>query len=364
MRILFTRFPLESAFGGAEVQTVSLMKGLREHGHEVAFLGSCPVLLKEASTLGFPTTTLHIGPPPVTMWGAISFTWRRLRMKRELLSRLTAQRYDAVCMLSMTEKLLATEALSENGTRVFWIEHDRIGRWLRRNPWLSTLRRAACFATTITVSGLSRSMMIGLGWEEGKTVAIPNGVAVERFGNVQKTARGRAPYHVGCVARLTEDKGVDVLIDAVTDLPESTLTIIGRGREEGFLRKVIEERTLGERVHIIGNTEDLGAFYASLDVLVLPSRDHDPFGLVAAEAMAVGVPVIVTNACGIAASLQNGEDALIVRAGSSKALLQALETMFHDAQARESIARKGREKAQSDFTVKRMVDQYESLMRK
>jgi len=51
MNILFTRFSLESAYGGAEVQTLSLMKGLKEKGHEMIFLGSCPVLLEQTEKL-------------------------------------------------------------------------------------------------------------------------------------------------------------------------------------------------------------------------------------------------------------------------------------------------------------------------
>src|SRR3989344_7616499 len=98
MRILFTRFPLESHFGGAEVQTLSLMKGLMEKGHEVSFLGSCATLLRAVSDqrLAISTKRVHIGPPPVTKWHSISFLWRMRRMKRKLIASvdevLTAKR--------------------------------------------------------------------------------------------------------------------------------------------------------------------------------------------------------------------------------------------------------------------------------
>ncbi len=86
MRILFTRFPLESIYGGAEMQTLSLMKGLRERGHEVAFLGSCQVLLEKAISYQLSAIRLDIGSPPVTKWGAVSFLWRHNRMRKKLLA--------------------------------------------------------------------------------------------------------------------------------------------------------------------------------------------------------------------------------------------------------------------------------------
>ena len=64
MKILFTRFPLESAYGGAEVQTLSLMKGLRDRGHAIAFAGSCKTLLRLCREEGFPVIELRIGPRP------------------------------------------------------------------------------------------------------------------------------------------------------------------------------------------------------------------------------------------------------------------------------------------------------------
>src|SRR3989338_938139 len=100
MRILFTRFPLESRFGGAEVQTLALMKGLRARGHDVEFLGSCDVLLREAASYQLSAISLESGPPPVTKWGAISFWWRQWGMKGKLIKaisyQLSAKHIDAI----------------------------------------------------------------------------------------------------------------------------------------------------------------------------------------------------------------------------------------------------------------------------
>lgn len=384
MRILFTRFPLESRFGGAEVQTLSLMNGLKERGHDVAFLGSCPVMLRESANIGVPTTVLDIGAPPVTKFGAISFFWRRRGMQKKLEeaisrsgdSRISAP--DTIVMLSLSEKLLLTPAALAQGIRVIWLEHDRVGRWLTSNPWLAELRNLSRLVTTVVVSELSRKIYLDLGWDEKTVVAIPNGIDEKRLevrrpkAEVQSDdasfALHTSHFRIGTVARLSADKGVDVLIQAVADLPQTDLTIVGTGSEEGFLRRLITDMTAREsaheqRVRLHRTVDDLGAFYRSLDVFVLPSREHDPFGLVAAEAMLCRTATVVTDACGIASSLQNGIDALIVPANDAGALKNALRSLEHSAQ-RAAMADAGKRSAQERFSLKTMIDAYESMLKK
>ena len=385
MKILFTRFPLESSFGGAEVQTLSLMKGLSERGHAVAFMGSCPILLKKCLTEGIPTVELQIGPPPVTKWQALSFFWRKAKMQRQLINTLSALqatsyssspslgaegKLQAIFMLSLSEKLLLTEAAVEKGIPVFWIEHDRVGPWLSKNPWLPRLLNLSKNVTTIVVSELSKKMYEELGF--ANVVAIPNGVDMSRF-----QALSPAPLSLqgegmgvraGCIARLTPDKGVDLLIEAVKDLPNVTLTIVGKGREEKYLQKLIETvkntkpLTMNHQpTNLVPSVPDLADFYRSLDILVLPSREHDPFGMVAAEAMMLGIPVIVTDACGIAGYLKNGEDAIIVNANSSHALVEGMKQLT-DAAMRKRIGEAGKETALKKFALPAMVERYEELL--
>ncbi len=354
------RFPLESAHGGAEVQTLSLMRGLRDRGHDVAFLGSCPVLLSLCRDAGIAATELEIGQPPVSKKLAVSFLWRQWKMRKTLIDALEhAGEPDAIVMLSMSEKLLLTEHAEERGARVLWVEHDRIGRWLAWNPWRPMLRKASRHATTVCVSELSRSICIGLGWPANRTVAIPNGIDADRF-PVQKRAASPGMLRIGCVARLTRDKGVDVLIRAVKDVPGTTLTIIGAGPRARHLQKMIMETGCAPRITLRAREENLGDFYQQIDLLVLPSREHDPFGLVAAEAMAVGTPVIVTDACGIAGYLQKNE-AIVTRANSVRALKRAIEQCM-DPAMRERMAAKGKEVARGRFSLDAMVNAYDQLL--
>ncbi len=388
MEILFTRFPYASALGGAEVQTMALMDGLQARGSTVRFVGSCPVLLAQAN---IPIKyELNIGPPPVTKWTAISFWWRRRKMREQLIDMLSRERTlpDAVFMLSLTEKLLLTDWLVAKGVKVFWVEHDRIGQWLTWSPWLKKLKEQSQKATIICVSELSRSLMIRLGFDDARIIAIPNGIDLHRFdssdssitpsdgittnssdrngGPRTSVTEGRIGLCVGCIARLSPEKGVDVLLQAAMDMPEVMLSIVGSGPDEGLLRTMISEYerrapdSIG-RIRVMQSVPDLGAFYRSLDTFVLPSTDHDPFGLVAAEAMNLGIATIVTDACGIAGYLKDGTDALIVQSGSVDILKTAIGKL-KDTQCRQALGKQGQSIVRELFSVEKMVERYAALL--
>lgn len=364
MRILFTRFPYESVTGGAERQTQWLAAGLVKRGHSVGFLGQCRPLLTMLKDVGVETHVLTLGLPPVTMTLALSFLWRRSAMQKKLIAAVEAlpQIPEVIVMLSLTEKILLTEWAAKKGIKVFWIEHDRIGRWLSKNPWLGVLKGASQFAKIVCVSELSRRMYIDLGFDAARVPAIPNGIPLPPSSPSQSPpTEERVGIKLGCIARLSPEKGIDVLIQSLAGLPEIDLTIVGAGSEEGYLRSLaLEDATrIGvERIRIIQHIDDLESFYASLDAFVLPSSDHDPFGLVAAEAMARGIATVVTDACGIAGYLTAGKDALIAEAGSADSLQSALRTL-RDPAVRKNIAEQGMFSATALFSVETMVDSYE-----
>jgi len=381
VKILFTRFPLESTFGGAEVQTLSLMEGLMARGHAVAFLGSCPVLLEECEKRHIIAAELQIGDPPVTKWGAISFAWRKQKMAKILSAALNEfGDLDAICMLSMSEKLLLTKPATEKGIKVLWVEHDRIGRWLEKNPWLPKLLKASEHATTVAVSKLTRERYLELGWKPEYVVDIVNGVDAahlesrivnsESWDNETATQNSEfkiqnSALRLGCVARLSEDKGVSLLIEAMSDLPDVSLAIVGKGPEEQKLKAMVAAITKHEgkeRITIEPKAESIGDFYRSIDALVLPSPLMDPCPLAPMEALWVGTPVILTSACGTAGYLEDGKEAMVVEPQSVSALREAV-LAIQDDKHRKSLAAAGQKAAKEKFGMERMIEEYLLLLR-
>ncbi len=321
-----------------------------ERGHDVSFLGDCPVLLAQSERLKVKNERLVIGNPPVTKWGVISFFWRKREMKRLLNPSSLILHFspDAVVMLSLSEKILLTPLLVQKGIKVLWIEHDKVGNWLLKNPSLPILRGLSNRVTTVCVSTLSAEIFENLGYNNVR--AIPNGVPAppDDFDHhtFDETLR------LGCIARLSPEKGVDLLAEAVRDCENTTLLINGKGDQHIPSTPTIT---------IKADVQNINDIYKHIDVLVLPSRTEDPFGLVVAEAMLRGIAVICTDACGIAEYLESGVDSLVVKAGSVEALKDGIEKM-KVAGFRLQVGKKGRETAMREFALETMMDRYEDLL--
>lgn len=367
MKILVTRFPLESIpGGGAETQVMHLSKGLAERGHAVAYVGSCKALTEAFEQSGMINAELDIGPPPVSKVSIARFALKKKSMQKKLEDMLQAfGSLDVIVMLSLSEKLLLTETAAKRGMKVLWIEHDPVGMWLTKNPWKKLLRKQSELATTVTVSELSRIQYLEMGWNPKKTIAIPNGIAESWFSeepmSKAKTKRqGIEDLHVGCVARLAKEKGVNLLIRAIADVPHTTLDIVGVGPEERALKKQVAELGLHHRVRFLGRVDDLPHFYRLIDALVLPSRTIDPFGMVVAEALAMGIPSVITDACGIASCLKPESDVLIVPQDNRAKLSKAIKRL-HDEELQHLLSANGQRAARQQFQVKTMVDRYETL---
>ena len=362
MNILFTRFPLEAIpGGGAETQVESLATGLAERGHSVTFAGSCPALGSAFRSKNFPVVSLDVGPPPVSKTTIARFALRKRSMRAALERMLDDfSKLDVIVMLSLTEKLLLTDIAAKRGITVVWIEHDPVGRWLRKNPWRKLLLRVSALATTITVSELSRIEYLEMDWNPKKTVAIPNGISDRWF--IEKKGKGSShgTLHLGYIGRLATEKGVDLLLRAIADVDHVTLDIVGNGPEKHMLKKQTQRLGIEHRVRFLGRTDDVAHVYRVIDALVLPSRTNDPFGLVVAEAMAMGVPCLVTDACGIAAHLDAQRDVIVVRGDDVDALVGGIQTL-QDAEKRAILSKNGAKAARQQFKVSTMVDRYETL---
>jgi len=150
------------------------------------------------------------------------------------------------------------------------------------------------------------------------------------------------------VGRLLPEKGLETLFDAYgaasREIDEPALVVAG----EGPLRGALEKRAADEdlpRVKFLGfvQPEELSAVYAAADVFVLPSL-VEPWGVVVNEAMAAGLPVILSERVGAAADLViEGENGHVVPAGDAGALAGKITAVLGDEDARRAMGAKSRE---------------------
>ncbi|MDQ6769258.1 MAG: glycosyltransferase [Gemmatimonadota bacterium] len=168
------------------------------------------------------------------------------------------------------------------------------------------------------------------------------------------------------VGSLRQYKGVQYLIRALTLVPDATLEIIGQGEEEITLRKLAGELALTSRIEFLTDVsdEELVSYYRTADVFILPSiNPAEAFGIVQAEAMSYGLPVINTRlASGVPFVSVDGLTGLTVRPASPGDLAAAINRLLHEDEFYAACSRNALERAER-FTERAMVDAYVRVLR-
>ena len=227
------------------------------------------------------------------------------------------------------------------------------------------LRRAAAIHTT---SEAEQEGVAALGFGE-RAVVIPLGIDVDQAVSPRRSVSD--VFRVLFLSRLHEVKNIPLLLESVADLRATgarvRLTIAGEGAREyrGVLERKVAELELGDAVEFVGHVsgDAKRELLARADAYVLPSR-HESFGIAVAEAMAAGVPVIVSDRVGIADDIRGAGAGLVVRLDRA-ALTSALASLASNAPARLEMGQRGIELARHryswDEVSRRIVELYRSV---
>ena len=171
---------------------------------------------------------------------------------------------------------------------------------------------------------------------------------------------------VGLVATLGWFKGHEVFLRAIARLPHTLMirayVVSGplyetRGSEVALdtLRALAADLGIADRVGFTGFLAEPATAMRALDVVVHASTMPEPFGLVIAEAMGCGRPVIVSSAGGAGEIVRAGLDALTHPPGDTEALAVAIETLATNSALRARLGQEGRRSAVSRFDRRRMA---------
>ena len=214
------------------------------------------------------------------------------------------------------------------------------GRWIR---W--TL--ANCDAAVAVSRGLGRKLR-ALGAPAERVHVFPNGVDSRRFRIVDRPGArerlGLAGPTVLSVGNLRELKGHHLIIDAVREIDDVRLVIVGRGRRKAELFDQIHRLGLGDRVTIRDEVdqETLVDYYNAADCLVLASSSEGMPNVVL-ESMACGTPVIATDIEGCREVLDGARTAMLLAARTASDIRDAIREMLRRnvdrAQVRSDVAR-------------------------
>ena len=165
-------------------------------------------------------------------------------------------------------------------------------------------------------------------------------------------------------------KAVDVLLEAAGLLKKEaipfTLSIAGTGPDEEMLKEQSKRLDLEEHIHFLGHRGDVKEVLKNFDVYIQTSRSTEGLPIALLESMATALPCIATDIGGTAEAIKANQTGIMVPIEDPKALAEAMKQFINDRALASTMGRAARNLAETDFSMKRMVNEiekrYESLM--
>jgi glycosyltransferase involved in cell wall biosynthesis len=192
-----------------------------------------------------------------------------------------------------------------------------------------------------------------------KIICIPNGTHIPNY----KADLSESPKIMGSLGRLVPAKSYQTLIKALKHLRDSCydmqLLIAGEGPERPYLERYIKELDLSQHVKLLG-VRNAEKFLKEIDIFSMSSvREGIPVALL--EAMAHGLPVVVTNVGGVSEVIEDGMDGLLCPPSQPKALAENITKIIDDHALRTKLGTNAIQKIHDKYSINKIVSQYEFL---
>jgi glycosyltransferase involved in cell wall biosynthesis len=142
------------------------------------------------------------------------------------------------------------------------------------------------------------------------------------------------------LSRLHPKKGLDTLLAALKNFPDSYVWLAGDGPLRRALETQAHDLGIVDRVRFLGWRTDRAALLRAADICVLPSR-YEPFGTVILEAWAAGTPLVAARSAGPSAHVEDGENGLLVPVDDPPALAHAMRRIVKDEELRRRLVAQG-----------------------
>lgn len=225
----------------------------------------------------------------------------------------------------------------------------------------------------IAVSEDIKDQLVAAGLKPLKITVISNAVEAEFDGSeiarLRKSKRNELQikddeFVVGFLGRLSAEKGVEFLIDAVTGLVDDglpiRLLIVGEGDERKNLEAQVAQKSIAHRVIFAGFQSNTESWLSSFDLFALPSlTEGTPMALL--EAMAMGVPVVASNIGGVPKVVTDAQNGLLVESGSSESIIKAISRILHDPILSEKMSTEAQKEVKAGYQIGSWAGKIEKL---
>jgi glycosyltransferase involved in cell wall biosynthesis len=348
--------------GGVAENVMRLALGLGARGWEPWVAGpEQSIVHPELEHAGVPTAKL----PLVRGYGSPAIDLQALRRLAGVIGR---GRFDLVHVHSAKAGVLGRIAAKLGRTPVVYSPHcfPFVGPWgLPRLAFSTGLERALgpITDTILCVSEQERELALDKGLVPPERLAVVHNGSEPCETGLEPDPELEAFAAEGPLAAtltvLRPQKAVHVFVEAapmvLERMPEARLAVVGNGDLRGDLEELARSLDLGDRLRFFDYRPPASRQLASLDVFVLPSA-WEAFPISILEAMACGVPQVVTDVGGSGEAVGVGETGLLCPPNDPPALAERILELLGDPDRRAAMAEASRARHRENFGIDRMID--------
>lgn len=340
-------------YGGADISLGLLLQRLDDE-IQVTVMGSEPAVVEQVAAARGGAATVLVRPISTKRdllgLGTHVRTLRRLQpdIFHANLHTSVAGRYEVLAALLARVPAVVVEQLAT-------VNPPTRGQKLLKR---FTARRLA--AHVAVGERAARAIESRFGLRSGSIRVIHNAVPDRRLEQRPRLREGRI---VGTVGRLDRQKGHDLLVRALSDLPEdASVVIVGDGPESRAVHELAADLGVDERVLVTGWREDARDYLTGFDVFALPSR-FEGFPLALLEAMLAELPVVASDVGSVGEAVLDGETGLMIEPEDVAGLTRALADLLDDPGRRRQLGAAGRAHVLANFSPEASARAFQALYR-
>ena len=351
-----------SQWGGGEKWMLSAAASMRERGHRVTLCAPArSVLLARAQELGLKYLEVEFQRDfdPSSFWRVFKYCRRH--------------QIDVLC-LNM-DRVLRVAGLAARLAGVPAVIPRR-GSEFPLKGHLNYRFQYQSVATAMIVNShaTERALCRDISWKpRGRVHVLYNGLDLRPYAATRPRAHVRSELGLHAedfviinIGELTARKNARLLVSVMPNLrrefPRTKLLLVGEGPEREPLTRQIDDLGLGNSVRLLGFREDTPDLLAASELLA-HTATIEGFGFVVAEAMASGLPTVVSDASSLPEVIENGVTGTLFEAGNAAELEGALRRYLQDEALCRRHGSAGRERVATRFRLEDRMDELEQIFR-
>lgn len=353
-----------SYFFGKEAVAINVMKGIKKNGHSIIVIFSGwndGVFEKKLKEMGIKSYPLKLGWYYLRKisWSLDSLVHypkalaQYIRIQKDFQPEiLYVDSYRPIILLM---PFLKAKIIYHVNDPHMDKRSDRVFLRLIRN-------RVSQF---IAASEFIKKDLISAGVNKNKIVVIHNAIDMPDEESKEYLPKGK--MRIGIVGQVIPRKGHEDLIQACSLIKGEVpfeLYIYGSGNRNyiDHIKQLTLDLNITESVHWRGYEKNKKEIYQNLDVLIAPTRNDEPFALVALESSAYKVPVIATNSGGFPESIINNKSGYIVMKQSPEMIAEKIRLLFSNPLQLKTFGMQARNNIVKNFTSECMHDKMEKAL--